>query len=1638
MRRHGIVRGLAAPAVAWIALACAASPADAKRSPARPAEPPAAPSAAGTRAPVAERVEDFDLRLARAAERFAAGDPWGVFLQLDGLPLDSLERRPGADRAAFLLAQAHRATGSREGFARVAECVSRWSLDTGYTRWLASQWVLDRAEAEGAIPAGAADLFPSNAGFARAFAALAAGDSSAAPEGAALVTTTAAGADLAGALAIRAAARSLARGEDPRARLAAVPPHSRYRERALRIAATISIERGEPDSARADLERVAASPGPGRGEAWAALAGLEMDAGRWASAESLYALAEADWRDERDSLAARLAAGRFDDLWEAWRRPRSPSPAFPLRALLSDDLGLLWSRGASAAPDPGPADPAPRHPIAPPPAADWLRIGSSERGVEEARASRYRYGRAAEDERARLAAVRRYLSWGDRNIAREDSTLGARAGLLAGIAARLDEWDRRLARVRDEAIRRIAARARALAEEGARQRLALAGMRRIDLAGPSAARAPRAPAGIPDAAVLVGGEEAFADSVVAIARRIEVEGPESIRRSYEQAWRPALIDRVGLLATGYAEARGHAARLDAALDSALADAAGSVALRDLEARFAAAGRLADSLGREHAALANRVARAAVVAARAAHEERREGLEYGLAAASYAASVGAGAPGEGAPGGPAGVADSVAGATRNHAASANDAAEAVGARALRRLERFLTDQPQSVARAEVRFRLADLLLIRERGAFRERMAEYVRRQGEGLDPGPLPVSGDVEALGLYRAILREDPGFAHLDAVRFNVGMLLAESGDPEAEVHFTDLLRLHPGSAYAQEGAVRLGDLRFASRRFREASDLYARAASGPDPTLGTVATYKLGWAGFRDERFLDAAVAFRDVLDRYASEERAAIRADVEKEAETTLVQALARAGGAQAFTELFDGSRPRPHEERVLASLANQFRRYDRHADAIEADRMALARYPSSPGALAAARRMAAGFERWNDPAAGRDALRELAPRFAPGGAWAAAQASDSVRRDGAEFARRAWLSLAAHHLAAARSRDGLADWREALALYETLLERFGDDPGTPRLRLHAAEAAARLERYPVALSHLARASRSGDDSLRVIADWQAVAVTDAWYARRRGGRPDGFEPAADSLGRAVLAAADRFRDRHPGDPRLADLAWRQGQIALAHGWHERAAADFGRLAERHPADRRAPEAAALRADALFRLDRFADAGAAYAAAHALARAAGADSLARRTGDAVPISYYRHAEAAVAADSTAFETHARRFERVAKEWPADPLAEVARYRAARAWLRAGRDGEGVRVLRELAERHPDGEFARDAHLELARALERQGHRDEAATALARFAAAFPADSSAGDAMLQAADLYQAAGREAPADSMRLAYVRRFPADLETAMEVHEGLARRELARVGPGLPLASLLPPPPAAAAKPVRGAKPPAARPVPASRLAEYLGLAQKHPEFASRPLLAEIRFRQGEEARAAGNALAIGLPLERSLPPRQKLLDEAIAHYRASADYGVAEWAHASACRIGQALVEFGTALERSERPADLKGDDLLAYEDVLFDRSQVFHDRGEGVWVELLRQKGRGEAAGSDPWIAEARGALWARLGLRFAYRPEVAYPLVGAQAPARPRPAKAAKAPKPGKRPRGGDPAGLANRGAAVAEGEGR
>ena len=1569
------------------------------------------------------------LAITRAAAEHARGDFAAVTRTLAPVMAGDLAGFAQADRAAFLLGHAWLRLGQHERFLAVARR-ARTTTPSPFTRWLAFEARLEgggspddtsafartgqaAADALAAIEllrAGDANavltLVPADATEplllhlrASALARLDRPDTGELSRLSEADTTTALGRDLAGSALLQLATRAARTGADPRALLARVSPRSRYAARALHMGALAALERGDASRGAAALDTLAitAPDYPGRREVQATIAGRAMDAGDWDRALEHYALANGDWIRTKETWRRLMSPDSTASLWAAWQHDRSLAsslvldglPAESLTEQLALDAADLEAEPRATEPALGLAGGAIASEVPPPAPAEWARLDASGRSLAEVRGAWALVRDSLVRERGFLIDAQRYHGYGLGESRGETRTLVQRSARLDSLRAAMDATAKRLLALRDAATLRFQRRAASvLARLEAHDRW-IGIMRHFYVDGPDGARQSAAPTGRKGPDVVIAQEAELVQRLRWSAGRMQSETPRRIAQAYETIWGPRILDRAATLADGTRATLAASRVIGDAIDSTLASYETSTEVQRLARAEQGLAAKADALATADARARHEVAAAAVQRALAALDAEREGLDYGLAAASYARAVQLSA------------ADTMLTAARVKRAgeTTSDSLEAVAdstsaqrrSEAIARASIFLADHPDSPARGEMRFRLADLLVTDARAGFHTRMAAWLAAQSQGRT-GALPVVDHAQALTLYRRILAEDGEFPHRDAVLFNAGMLLTDSGDPGAGAYFTQLLAEAPNSPYVQEASLRSGDLAFEAQRYDEGVAHYTRAAAGADPTLQAIALYKTGWAHYDAERFEPAAQAFRAVLDLYAREDRTKVQADLEHEAEQYFVYSIAASGGAPAFARAFPAGSEAPYERRVLRALGQHFRRYGEFGSAIAVDQFYLQRWPGDAMALEVAHRLADTQHKAERPSDERATRLAWADKFAPGGEWAAAQASDSLRSAGADFARSTWRDEAFEHHRAARAKGSPAEWRAALDHYERLLQRWPSDSAAANYALYAGEASAALGDYPRALAHVRDAVDRGRDSTATRASWQVVALTDQWYESTRPAAVKGQTqaPGRDSLAKAVVTAAEWLLEREPRHPQAADLVWREGQLALAHEWRELALLDLARFAREYPGDPRAPRALVQRAEVYFAQADYGPAGDAFEEVVVVARRAGDDSVRVRAERALPVCAFREAEAAVKADSSRFDQHAGLWAEVAKRWPAYEHAPVAQYRAGMAWLAAGRTKDGVEALQQLAERWPTHALARDARVHSAEAWAKANEPLRAADAWLAFANKFPKDDSADEAWLQAIDLADSAGAGARADSLRAQYLNRWPADREGAHELLEALARHELAALPSNVPVATLLAAPPALAGKPVPRV----------SWIARYLKLNARTPAQVSRPLLAEVRYRLGEEAYGRFADKALTQPLAASLAAKQKLLDSVLVRYRRVVDVGEPVFAHAATYRIGEALVAFGEALEQSERPKDLTGDDLKAYQNVLFERAVTFHDRGEGVWTDLLEQS-RGSLA--DAWTNKARGALWSKLGDRFLFHPEAEFPVVEGSGPGRAR-----------------------------------
>ena len=1562
--------------------------------------------------------DDWDaLNLGRAVDLWLRGQLRDAVDLLETINVSTTSSFDEADRAAFLLATAYLQMDDRAAFERVAERAGA-SSGSPYRRWIRYCQLLEPSQSEpGTLPAqfpGAAVLSaallierdqPGDAltlletsrpdgdiaavhYYLQAIAREAAGGD-ATPDWNAIAKLppgTGLEADLVGTALLELAARTLESGGDPTGLLLEMPAASHHTPRALHMRALLAIEKGDTTAGH-DLLAGIADAWPGYAAAAnvaLALGGIDMDRENWQTALDRFESAESDWAATLDAIAALEDPARSDEVWAAWEHNEIQRTEIRLvsEALLAT-LGALAEASLdlqdrpAAGPGEGmaaallPAGAAADTTSLPtrfgPDADEWRSLAEIQRVRRDAVSRLGRQNHTVELRQEELIRLSVYTSRGRRHAAVSARELAAATARLDSILSQLDAAVALLEATRDNALLSIATRTRDMAEEIRRDLLFMDALRHFHVEGPNDDRPEEFPEGVPAPAHLLTLEAQLSSETASFLSLFALHYNAVIANSFDQVWQPRISGDSRALFDALLVQLLRANRITTTLDSTLAGYETDVQLAaavDERDRIAAE---VETLRQREEDLRGEIAVAVATRARETLLGEREAIDYHLADAAYELAVG--------------VATDVA--------TAEDAGLVSPPRlqAMARLDTFLTRYPGSIGRGEGRFRLADLRLMQARDDFQAKMSGFLddtptaddlsnRQLAPFVDYGP--------AVSLYEAMLAEDTDYPHMDAVLFNLGMILSDDGQPGADEHLMRLVQEYPGSPSCQEAWLRMGSDRFDRKAYAECVPFFEEAIAGSDPSFTAIALYKLGWARFEENQFDSSADAFRRLMDHYGEHAEVARAMDLRDEAEEYLVHSLARSGGAPGFAAYFDGIGGRDYEARVLLSLGHLMRSVSLYEEAVACDELWLSRYPEQPKALAVAGRLVRTYRAWNKPDLAREAKLAQSARFLPGSDWYEAN-DDSLRAEAVDFAQSAYRETAAHYHEQAREKDVTESWRLALENYEQYLVYWPGAGDAPTMHYLAGEAASRLTEYPAALDHFATAAQSDTARFAGDASWHLVAVTDTWY---RSTQPADGSVGSDSLAALLLLVGERFVERHSTDARGADIVWRQGNVAYAHAWYDTAAVQLAQLGQRYPADPRATAAMRMSGDARYRLSQYDAAAATYERTIEMAQAAGIDTVVTALEPVIPLCYYKHAESI--ADRKGEDDAAPLFAGVARRWPGFEYAHLALYRAGLGFVERKQYGDAAVAWEELLSTYPQSEYARDSAVQIARAHEKSGNIQSAAGAWERFSRLYSDDPDAPEALLRSVDLLAESGDEAGAEEMRSRFVDRFPGETETVMEIRSERATRELARVTGGTAtLSALL----------AAGSSASAGTAAKASDLEAYLALAEANPELASPRILAQVDYLKAEEAYPAFKAIALTQPLPPSLEKKKKSLEALLTMYRQCAGRGVSEYARASSYRIGEVLIQFGDDLLESERPEGLSEDDLLAYEEVLEEQSWQFYDRGEEVWTEVLQQLG-GNTDDPGGWITRTREALWPRMAQRFMHQPEVDYPLVAAIPPA--------------------------------------
>ncbi|UCF30627.1 MAG: tetratricopeptide repeat protein [bacterium] len=831
-------------------------------------------------------------------------------------------------------------------------------------------------------------------------------------------------------------------------------------------------------------------------------------------------------------------------------------------------------------------------------------------------------------------------------------------------------------------------------------------------------------------------------------------------------------------------------------------------------------------------------------------------------------------------------------------------------------------------AESSFRLAELLFEAER----ERIRRAVEEKGEGADLIP-DFSRAIEA---YRAVVDRFADHPLVEDALYGLAYCFTEQGDPDrAAAEYVNLIDLYPGTRYALEIHMRLGEYYFEMEDLDRAIEHYKVAAESGDDIFSDKALYKLGWCYYNQERYDEAIDTFFTLIDLTAS--RQASTDSLADESIEIIARSYAEKGGTPSLIRRLSGREKDRRSSAILLRLAELFKDRSLYPEAIGTFRTYIRLFPQGRDLPSALAQLAETYHIRGDDQAALDLTESFPDIIGPSSPWYSA-APEAERRKAVEWTLGNLESASERRRAMFQAGGTKSELERALKDVDTYY-RISTTATPCRIRQLKGHILVDLDVYPDAALNLNQLAASPECS-----DWKVNAAIKSINYQI------GVYDRQQAIDLDLLASSVRLlEEADPDNPITPKTLLAMGEILANSGKRSESRNAFARVLKNHPRTEEAGTARLNIARTFFQEGDFQQSAAWFKEAWRNARGDVEAGEARRLHI---YSLFKYAEELGQQGQTL--ASAERFDRIFRMYPDADVAQISLYNAGKLYRQMGLEMRATDLFEELAATYQESDLASEALQMSILILEALGDPNRAALdALAL------ADISAGEdrrnTLVKSADLFRSGGSYDRAAEARRRVIEEYRAPAERLSE--------QLLFLGQDLESAGRW--------EEAREA------------YLEAIGVHREHADVkATAHHAANAQLRISQESFSRYQSVKIGPPVEETVAAKRELLQEVIRNFVAAGAFRVAEVSTAANYYIGRALEHFKDEILSSPRPEELTGDLLEEYDLLLQEMAYPFEEKAlEAYRVNIERAV---EFEILDPWIEKsyhrmAELAPWAYL-----------------------------------------------------------
>ena len=812
---------------------------------------------------------------------------------------------------------------------------------------------------------------------------------------------------------------------------------------------------------------------------------------------------------------------------------------------------------------------------------------------------------------------------------------------------------------------------------------------------------------------------------------------------------------------------------------------------------------------------------------------------------------------------------------------------------------------------------------------------------------------TEAIHLYSALLKAYPKYERNDSVLYQLARAYELNAQPDRALASLDrLVAQYPNSHFIDEAQFRRGELLFSEKAYPKSQAAYEAVIKvGSSSAFYNQSLYKHGWTLFKqgeNERSLDS---FAGVLDSVLISKRDAnsvIEIDTLSRANRELVEDTFRVMSI-TFSYL-DGPKsiadfvkhhapPRPYSYLMYARLGDLYMEKERYTDAADSYRAFVSQDRNNEKAPLLEMQAIEAYSKGGFPQLVLQGKKEFVENYSFGTAYWHGRDPKGETKVVAVLKTNLKDVAQYYHAQAQRTKD-VADYQEAAKWYRSYLRSFPDDPGSAVTNYLLADTLFESKQYlDAAQEYESTAYHYGNHEKAAAAGYAAIIAYGKQEETLSG------EPKA-ALHLKTIDSSLKFAQSFPAHPESAQVLTRAATELYAAKDYLRAVSASEALLAKQPAVDVAKQRIAWTVIGNSNFDQgvYDKAEAAYT--HAQALMPPNDPERGAIVERLAASIYKQGEQKSKSGDGAAAVED--FLRVSALAPSSKVRANADFDAAALLVTQKQWDRAIVVLEGFRRNFPQSPLQADVTRNLAVAYTESNKPGQAAVEFEQIAQS-PKETPEvqREATLQAADLYDKAGNSAKSRTMLEAFVKHFPQPLGPAME-----ARNKLSVM--------------AAKAGDFSGRDYWLRDIIAADRSA---GAARTD---RSRALAAKATLALAAPVREAFRSIKLVAPLKKSLAEKRKAMEAALKAYEAVADYQVADVTTAATFESAELYRQLGKDLMSSERPKNLKKDELEQYDVLLEEQAFPFEEKA----IKLHEVNAARTKDGTyDEWVQKSFAAL---------------------------------------------------------------